>query len=223
MTEETIASVEGKKKKIKKHMKPHDYGVSEPTNAIESNNSKKSGKRHNKIPKKKKKDVKSSLKLRKEKTAELIKIIPRKNEDGISFTKFQIRQMTKRVKKGLPPIASPHELEEKRRNEARLRREEEAELAGLVNRRILQDTDEDNDNPLKSEEDNGASVDSNSSSVEDNGEKGLPTNTSDSCSPVPSAMNNSGTMRKKTKQGKPVPYGTVLCHKPSVGQELTMC
>jgi hypothetical protein len=64
---------------------------------------------------------------------ELLDLIPKKDESsGISYTKLQIRRMMKRVKRGLPPIPTAQEEEERLKNEAMLRREEKAELAGIV-------------------------------------------------------------------------------------------
>ncbi|KAG7337399.1 RNA recognition motif containing protein [Nitzschia inconspicua] len=70
---------------------------------------------------------------RKKNEEELLKKVPKKDpETGIGFTKLQIRRMLKRVKRGLPPIPTAQEEHERLKNEAMLRREEEAELAGMV-------------------------------------------------------------------------------------------
>ena len=218
MVTETITSVEIKKKKekkerkkdekkkSKKHNRSDDGKVSESIDSVMPPSPETEGGKTDKIPKKKKKkDVKSSLKSKKEEKAELMKKIPLKNEDGIAFTKFQIRQMMKRVKKGLPPVATPQELEEKRRNESRLRREEEAELAGLVSTRNSQDSDEDNDGHFKSEDDNGGDVKNSVDSIDETVEETPPANPSDTCTPVPPTMNNVDTAKKKTKRNKPIP------------------
>jgi len=194
------------KKKSKKHKKPDDGNVNEPIDPIESKKFDKEGKNPDKIPKKKeKKKVKSSLKSKKEEKAELMKKIPLKNQDGIAFTKFQIRQMMKRVKKGLSPVATPQEIEEKRRNEARLRREEEAELAGLASTRNSQDSDEDNDSHFKSENDNGVNANNSEDGIVDNVEDLALVDPSDTCAPISSTTNNVDTAKKKTKRNKPIP------------------
>ena len=58
--------------------------------------------------------------------------VPKTDENGIAYTKMQIRRMMKRVKRGLPPVPTAQEERERLQREAQLRREEEAELAGFV-------------------------------------------------------------------------------------------
>jgi len=194
------------KKKNKKRKKSNDDNVHMPIDPITPLDSEKEEGKVDKIPKMKaKKNVKSSLKSRKEEKEELMKKIPMKNEDGIAFTKFQIRQMMKRVKKGLPPVATPQELEEKRRNESRLRREEEAELAGLASTRNSQDSDEEKDSHFKKENDNGGNNRNTDDDIGHDVEENSHASSSDTCKPVPSAMNNVDTAKKKTKRNKLIP------------------
>jgi hypothetical protein len=89
---------------------------------------------------KRKKDKKSSEKdnrkrkreEKKQKKKEILDKIPKVNEDGISYTKQQIRRMVKRVERGLPPVPTAEEEAELKRQEAQLRKEEEMELAGML-------------------------------------------------------------------------------------------
>ena len=160
-TTTTTSTKKDRKKKEKKKRKKHknlndgdDGDRDEPMDGGMANDTTKDGKDGDKIPKKKKKkEVKARLKSKKEEKAELMKKVPLTNEEGLAYTKFQIRQMMKRVKRGLPPVPTPKELDEKRQNEARLRREEEAELAGLVSTRNVAGTDEDNDRNSEDEDD----------------------------------------------------------------------
>jgi RNA recognition motif. (a.k.a. RRM, RBD, or RNP domain) len=50
---------------------------------------------------------------------------------GLSYTKQQLRRMKKRVARGLHPIETPAETHERRMRESELKKEEEAEFAGL--------------------------------------------------------------------------------------------
>ena len=201
------------KKKSKKRKKSDDESDSDIDQSIKASKAedfKKDGKDEDKIPKKKKKkEIKSRLKSKKEEKAELMKKIPLENEDGIAYTKFQIRQMMKRVKRGLPAVATPKELEEKRQNEARLRREEEAELAGLASTRNKPDSDEDegdDDDTGDEQEEKGEKQDSSS-------------NATDISTPALPVISEDEKPKKKPKTNKPVPsdYVCAACknrHQP---------
>mmetsp|Transcript_19447 Transcript_19447/g.45132 ORF Transcript_19447/g.45132 Transcript_19447/m.45132 type:complete len:337 (+) Transcript_19447:342-1352(+) len=158
-----------------------------------------------KTKKKKMKEAKSRLKSKKEEKAELMKKVPLKDEEGIAYTKFQIRQMLKRVKKGLAPVATAKEIEEKRQNEARLRREEEAELAGLASTRNTVDNNKVDTNETKTEDDSDDDDD-------DDDEKGNENEVSNDdggaiCQRVdgPITGKDDGSAKKKVKRNKPVP------------------
>jgi RNA recognition motif. (a.k.a. RRM, RBD, or RNP domain) len=56
--------------------------------------------------------------------------VPKVDENGISYTKQQVRRMRKRMEKGLNPIESSAERHERLRYEAQLRKEEELEYLG---------------------------------------------------------------------------------------------
>jgi hypothetical protein len=53
-------------------------------------------------------------------------------ETGMAYTKQQVRRMVKRVARGLHPVETAAERHARLASEAQLRKEEEAELAGLV-------------------------------------------------------------------------------------------
>ena len=183
------------KKKSKKRKKSDDDIESDCDEPMESAKEKGNGDDHIQ-KKKKKKEIKSRLKSKKEEKVELMKNIPLENEEGIAYTKFQIRQMMKRVKRGLPPVATPRELDEKRQNEARLRREEEAELAGLVSTRNTPGSDEDKDSDTQGN-DEGEEKE-----VERKTRAELSADASD---PAPSVVAEDGEPKKKAKRNKPVP------------------
>ncbi|KAL9186740.1 hypothetical protein ACHAXT_010460 [Thalassiosira profunda] len=58
--------------------------------------------------------------------SEVLDQLPKVDGDGIPYSKLQIRRMLRRVKHGLPPIATEEEEQEIRRREKRERIEEEA-------------------------------------------------------------------------------------------------
>jgi hypothetical protein len=62
----------------------------------------------------------------------LLEQVPKVDEQtGIAYTKQQIRRMRKRVARGLHPIETPAEMHQRRMRESELKKEEEAEFAGL--------------------------------------------------------------------------------------------
>ena len=61
-----------------------------------------------------------------------MEFVPLQDEHGIAYTKQQLRRMRKRVSRGLPPLETEEEMRERQRTEALLRKEEEAELQGLI-------------------------------------------------------------------------------------------
>ena len=181
-----------------------------------------------KSKKKKMKEAKSRLKSKKEEKAELMTKVPLTDGDGIAYTKFQIRQMLKRVKKGLPPVATPKEIDEKRQNEARLRREEEAELAGLTSTRNTNDSDEDSNEASGEDDDDNAGNDDikmeneNEISNDDDDAPAAASKSDVSCSIARDspAVNEDGSTKKKAKRNKIVPsdYVCQACknrHKPA--------
>ena len=74
---------------------------------------------------------KELLKKRRLEREKLLELVPKVDENGISYTKQQIRLMRNRVQKGLHPIETPAEKHHRMVEEARIRREVEAELAGF--------------------------------------------------------------------------------------------
>jgi hypothetical protein len=74
----------------------------------------------------------SKYKARKLEKEKLLSQIPKVDENGISFTKIQMRNMMKRVKKGLPPLLSQKEEEERLRRIKVEKKREEEELKTLL-------------------------------------------------------------------------------------------
>ena len=62
----------------------------------------------------------------------LLERVPKVDEHGIAYTKQQIRRMRKRVARGLDPVETAAEQQARVRQEAELRRQEEAELTEML-------------------------------------------------------------------------------------------
>jgi hypothetical protein len=93
----------------------------------------------------KKNKSKELLKQRRLERQKLLELVPKVDENGISYTKQQIRLMRKRVQKGLHPIETPAEKHNRLVEEARIRKEVEAELAGFDGSSKVNDKDDDDD------------------------------------------------------------------------------
>lgn len=91
---------------------------------------------------------------KKEEKEQLLAKVPKVDENGISYTKIQLRRMMKRVKRGLDPV--PTEQEERERiKQIRLeKREEEEELAGMLHTKDKDDDQTNNDGDEKEADDN---------------------------------------------------------------------
>ncbi|GKY93870.1 hypothetical protein MPSEU_000353900 [Mayamaea pseudoterrestris] len=80
----------------------------------------------------------------------LMEQVPKVDEHGIAYTKLQLRRMRKRVERGLHPIETPHEEQERLQREAQLKREEEMELAGMM---VIGTKDGDDEEEVEGDED----------------------------------------------------------------------
>lgn len=145
---------------------------------------------------------------RRQEKDELLEKVPKVDEHGIAYTKLQIKRMLKRVKQGLNPIPTEAEERERLRNEAQLRREEQAELAGLIFTKNENGEDTGDESSVVKEEGN-RDDDSNREGEEDNTDdakdKGGEQETIAQSEQVPP--------KKKTKRSKPVPrdYTCMAC------------
>jgi hypothetical protein len=115
--------------------------------------------------------------------------LPKTDENGIAYTKLQVRKMLKRVKRGLPPIPTKQEEQELKRQEAETRKEEEAEFAGLADSLVSekkeedsQDSDDEKDEDTRAREHGEGSTDQSFSKHDE-----------------------TTTTRKRKKRSKPVP------------------
>jgi hypothetical protein len=88
---------------------------------------------------------------RRKEREDLLNKVPKADENGIAYTKQQLRRMKKRVGRGLDPIETSKEIHERLRQDADLRREEEEELAGQIHVREDEFRESDGDDEDDSE------------------------------------------------------------------------
>lgn len=74
----------------------------------------------------------ASRKAKRQEKEDLLAKVPKVDENGIKYTKIQIKRMLKRVKRGMYPVPTEEEERERLRSEAQMRRADEAEFSGLV-------------------------------------------------------------------------------------------
>eukprot|EP00977_Amphora_coffeiformis_P007673 scaffold1690_cov182-Amphora_coffeaeformis.AAC.30 len=163
--------------------------------------------------KKSKTESSSSKEKRAQRKAErqrLMDRVPLTDEQGISYTKQQIRRMRKRVARGLPPLETEEEVRERQKAEALLRKQEEAELQGMIYQKDgtvkpEDGDDEEDDEESDEERDEGGNLmdedDEEEESRKDN-EQSQPINTDNDNSPKTAPK---PSPQKKTRRNKPVP------------------
>ena len=166
--------------------------------------------------------------------------VPKVDEHGIAYTKLQIRRMMKRVKRGLPPVPTEEEEQERLRRDAELRREEEAELAGMIYKKDDEngktkgdDNDDDDSDDDDNDNDNDDPEEKDNQDADANGPEHGQDNSVDQMSKAPTDKADRATMStsastttdgaaptaKKQKRSKEVPldYVCQACknkHKP---------
>lgn len=130
---------------------------------------------------------------KKEKKLQLLAQLPKVDEDGISYTKIQLRRMRKRLERGLPPLLTPQEEDERRKQLALEKREEEQELAGFLYQGEGNEREEDKEEQQEDEEEEEEVGDNNVEQEEHEPEE------------------SSQPSNKKRKRNKPVPSDYVCC------------
>mmetsp|Transcript_17633 Transcript_17633/g.38560 ORF Transcript_17633/g.38560 Transcript_17633/m.38560 type:complete len:406 (+) Transcript_17633:101-1318(+) len=219
------------KKEEKRKRKRDDHDSDGDANIVrgdddeysENNEAPNSTKKNDKKKKEKKKEKKSKAKqlskeerrkereqkkaAKKAEMASLLEQVPLTDEDGIAYTKIQIRRMTRRVKRGLPPVPTEEEERERRRQDKIERELEERELADMLHTSTKRENaddkgDADSDDDGEDEDGNGDSdgkddEDDAAMDEEDEGQKQKAT-------PTPQRPPS-----KKSKRSKPVPHDYV--------------
>ena len=146
--------------------------------------------------------------------------MPKVDEHGISYTKIQIRRMTRRAKRGLPPVPTEEEEREMLRQKKLDKEEEEQELAGLLHRSNREDEDSGEESEGDGDEDDEVADDG-----EDDDEEDIAGNQEDddddgSDEKEPASQPRQHPTAKKCKRSKPVPpdYTCMACqnrHSPA--------
>lgn len=141
-------------------------------------------------------DKKEKKRAKRAEKKALLEQLPKTDEDGIAYTKLQLRRMMKRVKRGLSPIPTREEEQELKRQEAETRKEEEQVLAGLAD--TIDDVEGDG---INSEEDDDVNDD-----IEEQQERDVAAavDKTEATAANESAEPQSQTRHKK-KRSKPVP------------------
>ena len=154
----------------------------------------------------KRKEEKKKLKEQKKAEKEdILKKVPKLDEDGIAYTKLQMKRMVKRVKRGLDPIETEEEERERLRERKREEMETQAEFADEIEKEAS-DNDQDKSGESEEEED---------SPKENDGEDDENVEEEVTCPIVPVKARPS-----KKPRSKPVPadYTCFACknkHKPA--------
>ena len=152
-----------------------------------------------------KKDRAAKKAAKKAEKSALLAQVPTVDEHGISYTKIQIRRMTRRVKRGLPPVPTEEEERERLRQNKLDKEEEEKELAGMLHSR----EDEDDEDDSGDESEDGGDDDE----AEEQGEDIADDEDDDDDEPAPKPQQQQQPPKKKSKRSKPVPadYTCMAC------------
>ena len=210
MPEEPILSQTEKKEKKKKSKKEKkrkrkDTTLDENSISAEEQQASDGGLKERDEKEERRASRKRERELKKKEKEELLTKVPTVDEHGISYTKIQRKRMLKRVKRGLPPVPTEQEERERLRNEAQLRREEEAEFAGLVYKKETEveeeDEEEENSEERRDDEDQQGS--------DSEGEEEVSPLTKDQEEKKKEESNDSSPSKKRAKRSKPVPQDYV--------------
>jgi hypothetical protein len=174
----------------------------------EQNNEKKRKHEEDSSSKKLTKEERKELKAKKKAAKEAaLAQVPKVDEDGISYTKIQIKRMVKRVKRGLPPVPTEQEERDRIKRLKTEERETQDELAGMIykaeeNGKVGSDVDEDDMDRVDDDDDVDKDVD-----VEENSESdGKEDDTEEKVQPkCYEASDIDSKAHKKKKRAKAVP------------------
>lgn len=136
---------------------------------------------------------------------------------GMAYTKQQIRRMRKRVARGLNPLETPAEKHARLVRDAELRKEEEAELAGLLivtknQKNVDEQSDDDNNNDDDDEDEDDRSEDEDEKdgvATKDEGTDEAPFSYEKAPKDAAETLAEQPPPRKKKKRDKPVPVDYV--------------
>jgi RNA recognition motif. (a.k.a. RRM, RBD, or RNP domain) len=159
---------------------------------------------------------------KRERRKQLVAQLPSRDEDGIAYTKLQLRRMRKRVERGLDPIETPREAADRARREAEMRREEQAEWAGLLHQGNQEDEKDQSENGDGKGDEDGEEEDQEESDKESNSSPSSKMVSGSDSAPAATshrAPQGDGGVAAKKRRDKPVPpdYVCLACqnrHQP---------
>mmetsp|Transcript_10764 Transcript_10764/g.15182 ORF Transcript_10764/g.15182 Transcript_10764/m.15182 type:complete len:436 (-) Transcript_10764:92-1399(-) len=186
-----------KERKRKRHNSTNEDESSLPSQHKEETSPSKEEKQRLKLERKAKKSKRKSEKF------DLLDKVPKVDENGISYTKIQIRRMLKRVKRGLPPVLTEKEEQERLRQLKLEKKEEEDELAGMFYNKDGSVDEEIDDH----EEEDGNNNEKETDQPISNVENPQPSNVIDHIQSSQVSCNEATPSHKKKKRSKPIPEG----------------
>ena len=166
------------------------------------------------------KEARAARRLQRQK---LMEQVPKTDEHGIAYTKLQLRRMCKRVAKGLHPIESEAEKQERLHSEAELRREEEMELAGMLYDDNDKEDSEEEQEESQNDHEDGSEADSDDEGDDaENGDEKVPKKPVVQGKAETTAATAAAAKQPKIKshRNKPVPHDYICSacqnrHKPA--------
>lgn len=162
---------------------------------------------------------------KRERRQQLMAQLPARDKDGIAYTKLQLRRMRKRLERGLDPIETPREAADRARQEAEMRREEQAEWAGLLYQGSKEEEEahsangDEEDDDEGGEEEDGDGSDKESSSSPSNVKVVSRSDSTPAAASSHAAHDGGSGSAAKKRRDKPVPpdYVCLACqnrHQP---------
>lgn len=211
-----VDKAEKKKKHKKDKKRKHEETVQEETPMEEAETAKGEEPKSTKQQQQGESEMSSKGKRqkRKEERKRLMGLVPLKDEHGISYTKQQLRRMRKRVARGLAPLETEEEMRERLRQDSLLRKQEEAELQGMIYQKDGTTKNEDDSDDEEEEDkgsgdgearDDGHRLDEEGYAEQQTTTKHTQTKSNETKEDNPEKLESEASPRKKARRNKPVP------------------
>lgn len=200
---EEVSAEKETKHKEKEKKSVVDPIASSPPNNNNNNKPKEAKKLANDDKERRRLEKKEERLARRREKEELMQKVPKVDENGIAYTKLQMKRMLKRVKQGLDPVPTEQEERDRMRREAELRREEEAELAGMIYKK--ENSDDEGEEPKEPEDENSDNDEETDHVDDSDNEEESPTADDMETNQEKSPSDEQEPPKKKSKRAKPVP------------------
>lgn len=196
-----MGASEEKEKKSKRKRKERELDDSPevnetPAKNVEDRDDAKNKEKKHRSKEERKLDRERKKAAKKAEKSSLLDQVPKVDEHGIAYTRIQIRRMTRRVKRGLPPVPTEEEERERLREIKKEKKVEEEELAGMIFDREKEATDEDEGREEKDAVSDGENEDAEGDDEKDESDSGQSAQEQNIEAKRPA---------KKKKSNKPVP------------------